>query len=58
MENKAVAGGLDFREIENWQTNSKIGNYLVNRSFPNEYRDAGRSGDCDFSKNVGDDKPH
>ena len=38
---------IEFGDIENWQSDSKIGNNLVNRSISDEYRDSGRSGDCD-----------
>ena len=41
---------LECGDIENWKTDIEIENYWVNRSIPNEYRDAVCSEGCDFSK--------
>ena len=40
---------IEFGDVENWKTDSEIGNYSVNYIVSNEYRDAGRSGDTDVS---------
>ena len=48
MDNNSSSIEIEFGDIENWHASIKIGNYLVNRSVANEYRDSARSGDCDF----------
>ena len=42
--------GVQFGDIENWQSDREIEHYSVNRSIANGYRDTGRSGDCDVSE--------
>ena len=44
MGNNSPSGELEFGDIESWKADSEIGNYLVNCSVANEYRDAERSG--------------
>ena len=38
---------LECGGSESWKSDSEIGNFFVNRSVSNGYRDAYRSGDCD-----------
>ena len=51
-ENNASSIWLKFGDIANLYADSGIGNYLVNRSVVNEYRDSGRPGGCEVSKRV------
>lgn len=43
---------LEFGDIENWQADSEVGNYLANRISGGECRDAARPEDCDVFKTV------
>ena len=37
-------------DIGDWQADSAVGGYLLNRSTSGEYRDSPRAEDCDVSK--------
>ena len=46
-EINSSSGEIDFGDVGNLHAVSDVGNYLANRSTANEYRDVGRSADCD-----------
>ena len=50
--NNYSPSGVEFGEAEGWRTDSDLGAYLANRSAANEYRAAGRAGDCDVFKTL------
>ena len=52
METEYAAIELELGDVENWQPDRGVANYLSNRSIANEYRDAARPGYSDVSKSF------
>ena len=49
-DNNYYACAIVLGDIDGWNTDSEVGDYLVNRREAEDYREAGRSGDRDGFK--------
>ena len=48
--NKYLSIDIEFGDIYGRNTDIGVGDYVVNRSAADDYRDSGRTGDCDVFK--------
>ena len=51
-EDNSASCEIEVGCIGNWQPDSDVGHYLVNRSVSGDYRDAGRTDDCGASESF------